>query len=121
MAVFMPIPILRPIAAAALISAVLGFGALPARADDPPTFTIVIENHRFDPAEVTVPAGQRVKLVVENRDPTPEEFESLDLRREKVVAGGAKATVWVGPLPAGEYVFVGEFHEDTAHGKLIAK
>jgi len=86
-----------------------------------PEFTIVIENHRFAPAEVTVPAGQRVKLVIDNRDATPEEFESHDLKREKVVAGGAKINVWVGPLKPGTYKFFGEYHEDTAQGRLIAK
>jgi plastocyanin len=93
---------------------------LAARADGP-EFVIVIENHRFAPAEVTVPAGQRVKLVIDNRDKTPEEFESHDLKREKVIAGGSKANIWVGPLKAGTYKFVGEYHEDTAQGKLIAK
>ena len=86
-----------------------------------PEFTIAIENHRFVPAEVTVPAGQRVKLVIENRDQTPEEFESHDMKREKVVAGGSKINVWVGPLKPGTYTFFGEYHEDTAQGKLIAK
>jgi plastocyanin len=93
---------------------------LAARADTP-EFTIVIENHRFTPAEVTVPAGQRVKLVIDNRDKTPEEFESHDLKREKVISGGTKANVWVGPLQPGTYKFFGEYHEDTAQGKLIAK
>jgi len=95
-------------------------GADLARAEEPER-TIAIENHRFVPAEVEVPAGVRVKLIIENRDDTPEEFESHDLRREKVIPGNSKATVRVGPLPAGEYRFVGEFHEDTAQGKLIAK
>jgi plastocyanin len=88
---------------------------------DTPEFIIVIENHRFAPTEVTVPAGQRVKLVIDNRDKTPEEFESHDLKREKVIAGGTKANIWVGPLQPGTYTFVGEYHEDTAQGKLIVK
>ncbi|WP_089229713.1 cupredoxin domain-containing protein [Tistlia consotensis] len=83
--------------------------------------TIVIKDHKFEPATVEVPAGKRVKLVIDNRDGTPEEFESKDLRREKVIPGNSKGSVWVGPLPKGEYAFVGEFHEDTAKGRLIAK
>jgi plastocyanin len=97
------------------------FVAGPAAAEEEPERTIVIKDHRFDPAVVEVPAGVRVKLVIDNQDSTAEEFESHDLRREKVVSGNSKATLWVGPLPAGEYAFVGEFHEDTAQGKLIAK
>ena len=86
-----------------------------------PEFTIAIKDHRFDPAEVVVPAGKKVKLVIDNRDATPEEFESHDLKREKVIAGKTKATIWVGPLRPGKYRFFGEFHEATAQGLLIAK
>lgn len=84
-------------------------------------FTVVIKDHRFQPAELRVPAGQRVKLVVDNQDPTPEEFESHDLRREKVIPGHSKGVVWIGPLPKGEYGYYGEFHEDTAQGRIIAE
>ena len=63
----------------------LGYGSiLPAAAADTVSFQLVIKNHRFEPSELQVPAGKRVELVIENRDPTPEEFESHDLRREKV-------------------------------------
>ena len=93
----------------------------PAFAADEHERTIVIENHRFSPELVEVPKGVRVKLVIDNRDATPEEFESLELRREKVIAGKSKGTVWVGPLPAGEYKFFGDFNQATAQGKLVAK
>ena len=102
-------------AAAAVIGAAAAFAA------DEPERVIVIENHRFSPDLVEVPKGVRVKLVIDNRDPTPEEFESHDLRREKVVPGKSKASIFVGPLPAGEYKFFGEFNEKTAQGKLVAK
>lgn len=92
-----------------------------AAAADTPEFTIAIKNHRFEPAEVTVPAGKRVKLIIDNQDATAEEFESHELKREKVIAGRTKGTVWVGPLKPGTYPFVGEYHEDTAKGRLIAK
>jgi plastocyanin len=92
----------------------------PAVADDP-EYTIVIKDNRFEPSELTVPAGKRIKLVIDNQDATAEEFESHDLKREKVIAGNSKGTVWVGPLVPGSYAFVGEFHEDTAKGTLVAK
>ena len=44
---------------------------------------LVIRDHKFEPAELTVPAGQKIKLLVENQDATPEEFESNELNREK--------------------------------------
>ena len=83
--------------------------------------TIVIKNHQFTPAEIEVPAGARVKLIIDNQDPTAEEFESLDLRAEKVIPGSSKGSVWIGPLTAGEYKFMGEFHQETAQGRVVAK
>jgi plastocyanin len=83
--------------------------------------SIVIQNHKFTPSEVRVPAGQRVKLLVLNKDDTPEEFESAELGREKVIPAGNRATIFVGPLKAGRYPFVGEFHQSTAQGVIIAE
>jgi plastocyanin len=86
-----------------------------------PIFEIEIRDHLFDPAELTIPAGKKVKLVVYNRDPTPEEFESYELNREKVIMGSSKAVIFIGPLKPGEYPFFGEFNPKTAQGKVIAK
>ena len=86
-----------------------------------PELLIVIKNHRFEPAELKVPAGQRVKLIVHNQDATPEEFESHALNREKVVPPGSKASLYVGPLKPGRYPFVGEYNEATAKGVVIAE
>ncbi|HEY8085805.1 MAG TPA: cupredoxin domain-containing protein [Methylophilaceae bacterium] len=82
---------------------------------------ITIKNHRFEPTQVTVPAGKKVKLRIENKDATPEEFESDSLGREKVVPGNGNAILFVGPLAAGKYSFYGDYHEKTAQGVLIAK
>jgi len=85
----------------------------------PPVYEIEIRNHLFLPDAITIPANTKVKLIVYNRDPTPEEFESFELNREKVIMGGAKATIFVGPLAPGEYPFFGEFNPNTALGKII--
>lgn len=103
---------------ATLLSALLGTAALAA---DPAEFKLVIKDHHFMPAELKVPAGQKLRLVVENQDPTPEEFESYSLNREKVVPGNGKIVVLVGPLKPGKYEFFGEFNQATAKGVLIAE
>ena len=90
-------------------------------AADPAEFKLVIKDHRFQPAELKVPAGQKIKLLVENQDPTPEEFESYSLNREKIVPGNSKIIVIVGPLKPGKYEFFGEFNMDSAQGVLIAQ
>jgi len=82
---------------------------------------LVIRDHKFEPAELSVPAGQKFKLLVENQDATPEEFESNELNREKVVVGKGTITIFLGPLDAGRYPFFGDFHQETAQGVLIAK
>jgi plastocyanin len=82
---------------------------------------LLIRDHKFDPPELTVPAGTKVRLVIENQDATPEEFESNELNREKVVVGKGTITVILGPLDAGRYPFFGDFHQETAQGILIAK
>lgn len=83
--------------------------------------SLVIKDHRFVPAELKVPAGKKVKLIVDNQDATPEEFESHELNREKVVAGNSKASVFIGPLKPGRYSFIGEFNEATAKGVVVAE
>jgi plastocyanin len=82
---------------------------------------LVIKDHRFEPAEIKVPAGQKIKLLVHNQDASAEEFESHELNREKVIAGGAKATIFIGPLKPGRYPFFGEFYQKTAQGVVIAE
>ncbi len=84
-------------------------------------FNLTIKSHRFQPAELTVPAGKKVKLLVENQDATPEEFESHSLNREKVIAGNSEAAIYIGPLEPGRYPFFGEFNQTTAQGVIVAK
>lgn len=85
---------------------------------DVPTFTIEIRGHLFYPAQLVVPANTKIKLIVINQDPAPEEFESYELNREKVIMGGAKATIFIGPLKPGDYPFFGEFNPKTAQGLI---
>ena len=86
-----------------------------------PIVELRIRDHLFYPAEVVIPANQKVKLLVINEDSTPEEFESYELNREKVIIGKGKAIIFVGPLDPGEYPFFGEFNLSTAIGKIIAE
>jgi heme/copper-type cytochrome/quinol oxidase subunit 2 len=82
---------------------------------------LVIENHQFQPNELIVPANKKIKLSIENRDSTPEEFESHELNREKLVPGKSTVTIYIGPLKAGRYPFYGEFNEKTAKGVVVAQ
>ena len=68
-----------------------------------------------------VPAGTKARLVVINEGDDAEEFDSTDLNREKVIRPGGRAIIFLPPLKPGEYLFFGEFHADTAQGRVIAK
>ena len=104
---------------ATLTALTLAAAQLASAAD--PEALLVIRNHRFEPTELKVPAGKRVKLTVHNQDPTPEEFESHKLNREKVIPAGAKAVIFIGPLKPGKYEFFGEYNEATAKGAVVAE
>ncbi len=107
-----PIPVLA-------IALAISLGAGPAWAQA--TASLTIRNHQFEPETLEVPAGQKIELTVINADATPEEFESGDLRREKVVAANSRITVYVGPLRPGAYEFFGDFNPKTARGHIVAK
>jgi len=100
-----------------LLSLVLAVGN--ALADDE-IFQLKISNHLFYPDTLTVPAGMRVKLLIENQDSTPEEFESFELNREKIIMGNTTTAIFIGPLKPGSYPFFGEFNPETAQGKIMA-
>lgn len=86
-----------------------------------PIFEIEIKDHLFNPDVIRIPAKTKVKLVVYNRDATPEEFESYELNREKVIMGGRKANIFIGPLEPGSYPFFGEFNPKTAQGRVVVE
>jgi plastocyanin len=104
-------------AAGPLLLALAGTAA----ADVMPEYTLVIKNHVYQPSELHVPAGAKFKIIVRNEDATAEEFESTDFGREKIVPPNSNITVFVGPLRAGSYGFFGDFHQDTAQGRLIVE
>ena len=86
-----------------------------------PEVLLVIREHRFEPAELKVPANQRIKLVIRNDDASAEEFESHALNREKVVPARSQVTIYIGPLKPGRYAFVGEYNEASAKGVVVAE
>ena len=92
-----------------------------ARAADDEAIAVTIQDHKFMPAEIHVPAGKPATLKVENKDSSAEEFDSSALKVEKVIAGGHTAVIHLRPLEKGRYKFMGEYHEATAQGVVIAE
>ena len=100
-----------------LISLLFTTAAFAADAD----YTVVLREHRFQPAELIVPSGKKIKLVIENQDATQEEFDSHALNREKAIAANGSVTLYIGPLESGRYPYSGELHETTAQGVIVAR
>ena len=84
-------------------------------------FVIELKENKFVPDTLEVPVGKDFKLIVKNLDKTIEEFESTDLKKEKLVKGGKEIVLRISALKAGEYKFFGEFHPRTAQGRIVAK
>lgn len=84
-------------------------------------YRLSIREHRFEPVELRVPAGKRIRLTIVNQDAAPEEFESYELHREKLIPGNSSGTVFIGPLQPGRYPFFGDFHPNTTTGVIIAE
>ena len=87
---------------------------------DNPVVSLSISNGKFEPHEVTVPAGQKVELHVHNGEAKPADFESEAMHREKVVLPGKDIVVYVGPLRAGSYDFFDDFNPSN-RGVLVVK
>lgn len=87
--------------------------------DNPREIEINIKDHKFEPDIIEVPSDTKLRVTINNLDSSIEEFDSPDLKREKIIPGGSKARIIVVPLKPGEYHFTGEFHEETAKGKFV--
>ena len=110
---------IRLLLASSLIAC--GAAVVTARAA-PPAQVIVIElrDHRFGPDTIIVPAGQRIKIDITNRDATADDFDSDDLHVDKELGPHGRASFFIGPLKPSSYPFKGELHAATAQGKIVA-
>jgi Cupredoxin-like domain len=103
------------------------FGAIVAsivssvHAEELAVFRLVARDGAFEPLTIEVPAGKRFKIEISNEGKGPMEFESRDLKQEKVLASGAKSSVVINGLRPGAYVFFDDYHPDAPKGKIVAK
>lgn len=103
---------------AVLGAALMGAAVLPACADELPTFQLTFKSDgTFEPARLEVPAG-RFKIELTNESNEPVEFESIPLRKEKVLGPGVKSFVVITISRPGEYPFFDDFHQ-SVKGTLV--
>lgn len=93
----------------------------PARAEDLPTFKVEMKDGVITPLRIEVPADKPFKIELHNTGTTPAEFESIELRKEKVVAPGAVSFVVIKRVSPGEYKFFDDFHPTAPQVTVVAK
>lgn len=103
------------------IALLAAFAGGPAHAAELPTIELLMKNGRLHPETLEVPANTRFRLRVTNAGPGAAEFESLELRKETVLAPGVSRNLVFAPMKPGSYKFFDEFHPDTAQGRIVAK
>src|SRR4029077_1914847 len=103
------------------LAALLAFASAPALAEDMPVHKLVAKDGVFTPATIEVAAGKKFKIELSNEGSGPMEFESKDLKQEKVLAKGAKSSIVINALKPGTYVFFDEHKPDAPKGKIVAK
>jgi plastocyanin len=100
---------------------ILVFSSLTSSAKEVFNVDLYIKDHKFIPEILKIPADKKIRITVYNQDSTIEEFESFELKREKIILGNSKALIILAPLKPGEYEFFGEFHQETAKGKIVVE
>ena len=111
----------KPAAAIAAAAFTLLATAGGAHAEDMPTIHLLMKDGRLFPETLEVPANTRFRLTVKNEGPGAAEFESLELRKELVLAPGISRNLVFNPMKPGTYKFFDEFHPETAQGRIVAK
>lgn len=108
----------RLLAVILVAGSVIGTAAFAA---DVTEIALAIHEHRFSPDEIRVKAGAPFVLVITNHDGSVEEFESHDLRIEKIIPAGKVVRLRMPALKPGTYRFIGEYHASSATGRIVAE
>ena len=104
-----------------LVAVMFAVPALAAPSSENGPIAVTLKDHKFTPSEIHVKANEPVVIALTNKDATAEEFDSIALKVEKVVAGGGEGDVHIRPLSPGRYPFMGEYHSSTAQGVVVAQ
>lgn len=107
--------------AIAALALLLSMSSVSTHASDMPTLQLLMKDSRLFPETLEVPANTRFRLQIRNEGPGAAEFESLELRKETVLAPGVTRTLVFHPMKPGTYKFFDEFHPETAQGRIVAK
>ena len=105
---------------AGLVVGVVAVAGVASAADPRPEIAVTIDKDQFQPSEIKVKANTPFTLVVTNKNAKAAEFESKDLRVEKVVPAGKTVNVLIRALKPGTYAFFDDFNQQ-ATGRIVAE
>ena len=105
---------------AGLVAGVVVAAGAALAADAPPEIAVTIDKDQFQPSEIKVKPNTPFVLVVTNKNAKAAEFESKDLRVEKVVPAGKTVNVRIRALKPGTYPFFDDFNKAAA-GRIVAE
>jgi plastocyanin len=105
---------------AGLVMGVVAVAGAAWAADPRPEVALTIDKDQFQPSEIKVKANTPFTLVVTNKNAKAAEFESKDLRVEKVVPAGKTVNVLIRALKPGTYAFFDDFNK-AASGRIVAE
>jgi hypothetical protein len=84
------------------------------------TYLVEMKDGDLIPAELVVPEKTKFRIVIRNIGNKPAEFESNQLRQEKVLFMGAETNVVIIPLDKGSYDYFDDF-APKMKGKITVK
>ncbi len=105
---------------AGVVAGTIAVAGAAVAADAPPEIPLTLDKGQFQPSEVKVKANTPFVLVVTNKGTKAAEFESKDLRVEKVVPAGKTVNVRIRALKPGTYAFFDDFNK-AATGRVVAE
>jgi hypothetical protein len=100
--------------------ALLLLAAAPAAHAQSVSVTLTVKNKKFMPSEIRAPANRPIVVHIKNNDAVAMEFESHDLRVEKVIPANGSGVVNIRAQKPGTYSFFDDFHEEN-RGTLIVQ
>ena len=85
------------------------------------TFNLTLTEQGFVPSQLEVPAHEKIEIRMYNATKKLAEFESFDMKFEKIAPPAKTISVLTGPLKPGEYLFFDDYSAQDAKGKVISK
>ena len=104
-----------------MMAAVLMSAAFPSASHAQDTiYRMTMTEKGFSPADLTVPAGQKIHLIVDNKGTAEAEFESYPLNQEHKIQPGQSEEMFLDAMKPGSYEVFDDNNPDVK-GRITAQ